>query len=365
MRAAVLEASGKPITIVDDVDIDEPEAGEVLIAVHYCGLCHSDVSQADGTFDPPVPVILGHEAAGVVEAIGPGVTRLAPRDRVVLTPCPPCGHCYWCLRGEQSICVNASAISTSTFPDGRTRLSRRGQVIYRGVGLGAFGRYVLVQEAGAIPVPPGTPLELACIIGCAVQTGVGAVLNCAKVEEGATVLVMGLGGIGMAIVQGARLAGASRIIVSDPVSERRDMAAGFGATDAIDPMASDVQAETMRLTGVGADYAFDAVGRPALIETGLWATRNGGTTVLVGAAPADATVTFPPVLMMLAEKKIKGTLLGTSNAPFDIPRLLALAAAGRLDLEGMVTASRPLIEINEAVADMHAGRGIRTVLTIA
>jgi len=365
MRAALLEESGKPLTIVDDIDIAEPGLGEVIVRVSHCGLCHSDVSQMDGTYQPRVPVILGHEAAGVVEAVGLGVSRVSPGDTVMLTPCPPCGHCYWCVRGEHSICVNASAIGSGTFPDGGTRLSRHGELVYRGVGMGAFSELVIIQETGAIPVPADTPLDVACVIGCAVQTGVGAVINTAKVEEGATVLVMGLGGIGMAIVQGARLAGASRIIVSDPVAARRDAAARFGATDAVDPTSGDVTAEVMRLTGVGVDYAFDAVGRAALVETGLWATRNGGLTVLVGAAPAEEVVSFPPVAMLMTEKKLAGTLLGSSNSTFEIPRLLSLWRAGRLDLAGMVTARRPLSEINEAVDDMHAGRGIRTVLQIA
>jgi S-(hydroxymethyl)glutathione dehydrogenase / alcohol dehydrogenase len=364
VRAALLEEHGKPLTLADDIDIDQPEAGEVLVRVRYCGLCHSDVSQADGTFPAPVPVILGHEAAGVVEAVGPGVTRTKPGDSVMLTPCPPCGHCYWCLRGEQSICVNSAAITSAAFPDGRTRLSRRGEVVYRGVGMGAMAQYVLIQESGAVPIPADTPLEVACVIGCAVQTGVGAVLNCARVEEGATVLVMGLGGIGISIVQGARLAGASRIIVSDPVPSRRDAAARFGATDAIDPTATDVREEVLRLTGVGADYAFDAAGRGALIETGLWATRNGGTTVMVGAAPLEDTITLTPVALLMTEKKLRSTVLGSSNSPFEIPRLLALWRAGRLDLEGMVTARRPLAEVNDAVDDLHHGRGIRTVLAI-
>jgi S-(hydroxymethyl)glutathione dehydrogenase / alcohol dehydrogenase len=363
MRAALLEAHGKPLILADDIDIDRPEAGEVLVRVRYCGLCHSDVTVVNGAA-PPVPIIVGHEAAGVVEEVGPGVTRVKPGDPVMLTPCPPCGHCYWCLRGEQSICVNSGAIAMNAFPDGRTRLSRHGDVVYRGVGVGAFAQYVLIQESGAVPVPADTPLEIACVIGCAVQTGVGAVLNCAKVEEGATVLVMGLGGIGMSIVQGARLAGASRIIVSDPVSARRDAAARFGATDAVDPTVTDVREHVVGLTGVGVDYAFDAVGSAALIETGVWATRNGGTTVLVGAAPIEDTLTLTPVLMLLTEKKIRSTLLGSSNSPFEIPRLLALWRAGRLDLEGMVTAQRPLAEINEAIDDLEHGRGIRTVLAI-
>jgi len=365
MRAALLEEGGKPLTIVDDIDIADPGLGEVIVRVSHCGLCHSDVGQVDGTYQPRVPIIVGHEAAGVVEAVGPGVTRVSPGDTVMLTPCPPCGHCYWCVRGEHSICVNSSSIGSATFPDGGTRLSRRNEVVYRGVGMAAFSEFVIIQETGAIPIPADTPLDTACVIGCAVQTGVGAVINTAKVEEGATVLVMGLGGIGISIVQGARLAGASRIIVSDPVAARRDAAAKFGATDAVDPTSADVTAEVMRLTGVGVDYAFDAAGRAALVETGLWATRNGGLTVIVGAAPTEEIVSFPPVAMLMTEKKIAGTLLGSSNSTFEIPRLLALWRAGRLDLEGMVTARRPLSEINEAIDDMHAGRGIRSVLQIA
>jgi Zn-dependent alcohol dehydrogenase len=364
MRAALLEASGKPLTIVDDVEIEPPRTGEVLVRVANCGVCHSDVSQIDGTFEPPVPIVLGHEAGGVVEEVGPGVTALAPGDKVMLTPCPPCGNCYFCVRGEHSICHNASAITTNTFPDGSTRLSRAGEVVYRGIGMGAFAEYVVIQEAGAVRVPDDTPLEIACVIGCAVQTGVGAVLNTARVEEGATVLVMGLGGIGASIVQGARIAGASRIIVSDPVSTRRDAAAGFGATDAIDPTTDDVLGEVVKLTGVGVDYAFDAVGNASLVETGLFATRNGGTTVIVGAGPPDQSLTLIPVLFTITEKKLLGCLLGSSNSQREIPRLLSLWRAGRLDLEAMVTGQRPLDDINDAVDDVHAGRGIRTVLQI-
>ena len=364
MRAALLEETGKPLTVVDDVDIESPGPGYVLVRITNCGLCHSDVSLVDGTFPPPLPIVLGHEAAGVIAAIGAGVTRVSVGQPVVLTPCPPCGHCYWCARGEHSICVNVSSIASNTFPDGTTRLSRRGELVYRGIGMGALAEFVLIQETGAIPLPAGVPAEIVCVIGCAVQTGVGAVLNTARVEEGATVLVMGLGGVGISIVQGARLAGASRIIVSDPVSSRRDAAARFGATDAIDPINGDVTSEVMRITGVGADYAFDAVGRAALVQTGLWSTRSGGTTVIVGAAPVDQTVTFPPVLVTMGQKKIVGSLLGGSNPQLELPRLISLWQAGRLDLEGMVTARRPLAEINEAIADLQAGVGIRTVMDI-
>jgi S-(hydroxymethyl)glutathione dehydrogenase / alcohol dehydrogenase len=366
MRAALLEASEKPLEIVDDVDIERPRVGEVLVRVSHCGVCHSDFSLVNGTFPVTAPTILGHEAAGVVEATGDGVTTLQPGDKVVLTPLAACDRCYWCLRGEPGCCVNASAVSLGTFVDGRTPLSRHGSPVLRGVGLGGFAEYVVTLESGAVKVADDTPLEIACVIGCAVQTGVGAVLNTAHVPEGATVLVVGAGGIGIAITQGARIAGASRIIVSDPIAERRDAALRFGATDTIDPIREDVVTRVHELTdGIGVDDAFDAVGAASLVETCIWATRNGGTTVLVGAAPLDQNVALAPaVVFMLSERKIVGSFLGSSNSRREVPRLLALWRAGRLDLEGMITARRPLDEVNDAFADMAAGRGLRTVLTI-
>lgn len=275
MRAAVLEEGGQPLVIHADIDIAAPRAGQVRVRVTHCGVCHSDLSLADGVFPCPTPIVLGHEAAGVVDAVGPEVAGLAAGDHVVLTPLPPCGGCYFCVRGEPGVCVNAAAIQTSTFSDGSTGFSRGGAPVFRGVGLGAFGEYVLTPATGAIKIPADVPLEVACVIGCAVQTGVGAVLNTARVEAGATVLVIGLGGVGMSIVQGARVAGAARIIAADPVAERRAVARRFGATDVLDPMAEDVVARTIELTGVGADYAFEAVGRASLVEDGLRATRNG------------------------------------------------------------------------------------------
>jgi Zn-dependent alcohol dehydrogenase len=365
MRAALLEHYGQPLVLVDDVDIEPPHAGEVQVRVQHCGVCHSDLSVADGALPAPVPTVLGHEAAGIVERVGEGVTSLSPGDRVVLTPCPPCGQCYYCDRGEFSICVNSLGLLTSSLPDGGTRLSRDGEQIFRGLAVGAFGELVTMQEAGAVKVPDDVPLDVACVIGCAVQTGVGAVINTAKVEPGATVLVTGLGGVGLSIVQGAVLAGASRVIVSDPVADRRRAAVAFGATDEVDPTAADVVAVTQELTGgIGADYAFEAAGRAALIEAGLQATRFGGTVVVVGVPPLTETVTINPIaLFQTAEKKLLGSLLGSVNARRDIPLLVSLWQAGRLDLEGLVTQRRPMAEVNEAFDDLRQSRGIRTVLS--
>jgi D-arabinose 1-dehydrogenase-like Zn-dependent alcohol dehydrogenase len=204
------------------------------------------------------------------------VTGLAPGDRVVLTPAPPCGTCYWCVRNEHALCVNSDEIMTSTFADGSTGLARRGQMVYRGLGVGGFAEQVITHATGAVKIPSDVPTEIACVIGCAVQTGVGAVLNTARVEEGATVLVMGAGGIGLSIVQGARLAGAAAVIVSDPVAGRRDVAAKLGATHLIDPGSDDVVERARALTsGIGVDYAFDAAGAAALVHAGLQATRKG------------------------------------------------------------------------------------------
>lgn len=366
MRAALLTEQGQPLVIVDDVEIEPPRAGEIQVRIHHCGVCRSDLSVADDKVPQAVPAVLGHEAAGVVEAIGDGVTTLAPGDRVVLSPCPPCGRCYYCQRGEFSICVNSMALMTSTFLDGSTRLSRRGEVVYRGLALGAFAEYVTVDETGAVKVPDDVPLDVACVIGCAVQTGVGAVVNTARVEPGATVLVTGLGGIGLSIVQGAVVAGAGRIIVSDPVAERRQAALGFGATDAIDPTDSDVAGAAHDLTGgIGVDYAFEGAGRAALVEVCISATRFGGTTVVVGAPALDESARLDPVAFFTAtEKKVMGCLLGSSNSLRDIPKLIDLWRTGRLDLEALVTDRRPLDEINEAFDDMRAARGIRTVLDV-
>ncbi len=365
MKAALLEQQGKPV-VMGEVDIASPRHGEVLVAVKHCGLCHSDLSIMDGAFPSEVPIILGHEAAGVVEDVGSGVHDLQIGDHVVLSPLPPCGRCYGCLRGEPGTCANVAGIQTNALLDGSTGLSRNGERVLRGVGVAAFAEKVLTPASGAVKIDADVPLDVACVIGCAVQTGVGAVLNTARVEEGATVLVMGLGGVGLSIVQGARLAGAARIVVSDPIAARRDKATALGATDSIDPTHEDLAARVLEITGgIGADYAFDAVGNSALIEAGVWATRSGGTTVCVGAAPIEQSITLTPAaLFTITEKKLLGCTLGSCNSLLDIPRLVALWRAGRLDLDALITGRRPLSEINQAADDMREGLGVRTVLQV-
>ena len=366
MRAALLESGNTPLALVDDLDVADPGAGLVRVRVHHCGLCHSDLTMIESNAPAQLPVVLGHEAAGVVEAVGAGVQSVKPGDHVVLAALAPCGRCYWCVRGEHTICSVARTMFTGLLPDGTSALSRRGELVYRGLGVGGFAECVVTAEGGVVRIDDDIPLDLAAVVGCALQTGVGAVVNTAKVVEGATVLVMGLGGIGISVVQGARIAGASRIVVSDPNGERRAAAAHFGATDAIDPMQTDVVSECHRLTsGIGVDYAFDAAGSARLVEAGLSATRVGGTVVMVGAPPADQAINIAPaVVHLVMEKKLLGTLYGSGNPGRTIPLLFSMWRRGALDLETMVSYRRPLAEINNGFDDLRAGRGIRTVLSI-
>src|SRR3954471_14651821 len=261
MTAAVFEVVDQPL-LIEQVTIRDPGPGEVLVRVKHCGVCHSDLSIFDGSFPAPVPVVCGHEAAGVVEEVGPGVTSVAPGDHAVLTPLPSCGRCYFCVRRQPTLCAEySSALFTSTMPDGTTPIDRDGTTVYRGLGTAAFAEYALMSERGVIKVAPDVDLGVACVLGCAVQTGVGAVLNTAKVEEGATVAVLGAGGIGISVTQGAVVGGASTIVVLEPDAARRAAALGFRATHVLDPGTDDVVAASPDLTAVGFDYVFETAGR--------------------------------------------------------------------------------------------------------
>ncbi|MCQ3806133.1 MAG: Zn-dependent alcohol dehydrogenase [Acidimicrobiaceae bacterium] len=365
MRAALLTAGGSPLEIVDDIDVEEPRANEVLIRVSNCGICHSDTTVQDGGYS--VPTILGHEASGTVEMLGSGVTHLAVGDHVVLTPLAPCGHCAGCARHEATECGEALSFASNARPDGSTPFSRGGNPVWRGLGVGAFAEFTVLPASGAVRIEPDIPLDVACVIGCAVQTGVGAVFNTAEVERGATVVVMGLGGLGAAIVSGAAVAGASRIIASDPAEGRRETASSLGATDLIDPTSDDLVSTVMDLTGgQGADYAFDAVGSAALVEQGINSTRVGGTTVMVGASPIEESLTIgAAVLFMTMQKRLLGCLLGACWPSRDIPLMLDLWRTGRLDLERFISHRLPLTDVNDGIAKLHATDGVRTVLDIA
>ena len=366
MQAAVCETANEPL-VLDELTIRGPRPDEVLVRIAHCGVCHSDLSIVDGGFPAPLPSVLGHEAAGVVEDVGSAVTTVAPGDHVVLTPLPSCGRCYFCTRRQPTLCAQYSAaLFLSAMPDGTTPLERRGEPVHRGLGVAAFAELAIMQEAGVVKVDPSVDLGVACVLGCAVQTGVGAVLNTARVEEGATVAVLGAGGIGISVTQGAVLAGASTIVVVEPDAERRETAKRFGATHVLDPTADDLATFGLDLTGVGFDYAFESAGKAVLIEQGLQVIRPGGTVVCVGAPPLEEGISIPGVVGFSAsEKRLIGCLLGSVNSQYDVPRLIALWQAGRLDLDAMVTARYPLAKIDDAIGAAQSRTGLRTVIDIA
>lgn len=364
MRAALCEEAGAPLRLTE-VDVAEPGSGEVLVRVHHCGICHSDLSLADMAPADGPSTILGHEAAGVVEAVGPDVASVAPGDKVLLTPLAPCGHCYWCSRSQWTMCSEAQLFTSGLRPDGTTPFSLDGEPVLRGLGVAGFGELTVVSQRAVVRLAPDTPLDVACVIGCAIQTGVGAVVNTANVQAGDTVFLTGLGGIGIAVVQGARLAGASAIIASDPVAERREAALHFGATQVIDPGSDDPAAKVQVDTGgIGADWSFEAAGVASLVETCMNATRNGGTTVVVGADTSMATVPIMPVLVATWGKRIVGSLLGDCHPQRDIPRFVSLWKQGRLDLESMISHRLELDEINAGFDHLRAARGIRSVINV-
>lgn len=364
MRGAIHNEAGSALLLVDDLEIEEPRSGEVLVRVAHCGICHSDQTIRELLGGP---IVLGHEAAGVVEAVGSGVGHLAVGDHVMLSPVAPCGCCPACARNAATECSEALGFMTARRPDGSTPLSRAGAEVGRGLGVGGFAERTVVSASGAVRIDPDIPLDVVCVIGCAVQTGVGAVLNTAGVEPGSSVLVMGLGAIGQAVVQGARIAGATVIVASDPLEGRREAATGFGATHAIDPGADDLQAAVADITGgAGVDYAFEAAGVAALVSEGLAATRIGGTTVLVGVPGAEQTAQIGSVAMFVTlQKRLVGSLIGGCRPDRDIPLLIDLWRSGRLDLESMTSHRVGLDDIEKGFENLAAADGIRTVVTLA
>ena len=366
MRAALLEQQGKPIQVYDNIDIIAPRAGEVRVKVSHCGVCHSDLTMLSEGYTPTDPIILGHEASGVIESVGAGVTWPRVGDHVVLTPVPPCGFCDFCQKSDYHLCINAQDVMTNTFTDGTTGLSRGSEKVLRGLGVGAFAEMVVTKASGAVVIPSDLPLDTACIIGCALQTGVGAVLNTGQMRPSSSALIFGLGGVGIAAVQGARIAGGSTIIAVDPVEERRQHALEMGAHHVFDPNQDDIVDVCRSLTkGYGVDYAFDCVGSTKVVSTAFEATCNGATIVCVGAPHITEAITIDPaVLFVTSGKKLYGCMLGSCNSPRDIPLLAKFWQSGQLHLDPMITKRRPLEDINQAFDDLNAAKGVRSVIQI-
>lgn len=355
VRAAVLSAPGESLRVTE-LDLPEPGPGQVRVRIAATGVCHSDLSLAKGTLRQAMPVVLGHETAGTVVSVGEGVTSTAPGARVVLCWAPPDGTCWYCLQGEPWLCETSSSAASVPYA------TVDGQDVYPGLSTGGFAQETVVSERAVLPVPDGVPLEHAALVGCAVLTGVGAVLNTAKVREGQSVLVVGLGGVGLSVVQGARLAGAGEVIVVDRAPEKLELARQMGATQVLEAggeLAKQVRALTEKR---GADHAFDCVGLADTIRASWSATRRGGSTTVVGIGGKEQQVTFTALELFHFARVLQGCVYGNTDPRTDIPKILDFAAEGRLDLGALITGTVGLDGIDGAFADMAAGKGARTVV---
>ncbi|WP_231404545.1 zinc-binding dehydrogenase [Actinomadura viridis] len=362
MRAALLRAFGGPLEIAE-VTVEEPRAGEVLIDVAASGICGSDLKAIDGK-SPVVthlPCVLGHESAGVVERTGPGVASVRPGDHVIVAMNGPCGRCRNCVRARAHLCSGRARMSTimGLTADGSTRLTAGGEVVRPYIGIGSFAEKAVVSEAMCVKVAPDAPLDLLALTACGVITGVGAVLNTARVEPGSSVLVVGCGGVGLNTVQGAVLAGATTIIAADVVESKLRHAAEFGATHTI--LAGDLPAQVNEIVRGGVDYAFDVTGIAAVLAKTFAATQPGGTTVMVGSPAAGEDLRIPPGLLF-GSRRLMGTQGGDATPARDLPMLVDLYRRGRLDLEGLVSERVPLKDVNEAVARVRTGTVARSVI---
>lgn len=364
MKAAVLYQPNTPLQVVE-VEQQGPQAGEARVKVMATGLCHSDWHIMNGDWQMPLPMVLGHEAAGQVEEVGPGVSHVQPGDHVIFSFRPQCGRCFYCSSGLSILCDGHKTPRWGML-DGTLRLRRDGQEIYQMARIGTFSERVVCPAEMLIPIRKDMPWPQAALLGCAVPTGVGAVNNAARVEAGASVLVIGCGGVGLNVVQGARLVGAGRIIACDLLDNKLEYARAFGATHTINAQQENVVERARALTGGrGVDYAFDAIGGEATTLQILEAVRPGGTAVIVGMAAMSVRAPIAPYFMALQQKMLKGTMYGSVRPNIDIPRLVDLYLDGRLKLDELISRTYTLEEINDGFAALRSGQVARGVVVFA
>ena len=357
MRAAVLRRLGdEQLDVVTNAEAVDPGDGEVKVRIRATGVCHTDLSVINGVLPANPPVVLGHEGAGEIVEVGPGVPDLAVGDHVVVAWVPPCGRCRRCLEGQPHLCGQVSAAHA-----GKHRFLVDGQPVAAFVGCGTMADEITIPYQSVVRIDADVPWDVASLLGCGVTTGIGAAINAAKVTPGSSVVVFGAGGIGISIIQGAKVAGAAEIVAVDPFESKREGVRRFGATHAVAP---DELADLSRdLTGgEGFDFAFEAVGTPGTIRAAYDAARRGGTACVVGAGGFTDMVSFSAFELFASDKKLVGTLYGSSDVRRDFPRIIRLWKAGRIDLEGMITQKLPLEDINRAFDDMKAGKVVRTVI---
>jgi S-(hydroxymethyl)glutathione dehydrogenase / alcohol dehydrogenase len=362
IQAAILWEQGTPLSVEAAV-LDGPGPGEVLVEMKAAGVCHSDLHPARGDWPAKTPLVLGHEGAGIVREVGAGVTRTRPGDHVVLCWAPACGDCAPCREGRAALCDRVEKVSfRNKLPSGAVRLHARGQDVAPFLGTACFSDFVVVPEAGAIAVPADVPFDALATIGCAVVTGVGAVANAAQVPRGARVAVIGAGGVGLNVVQGAAIAGCDTIVAIDlrPVPLR--LAQQFGATHTVDASADVAPAVRALTAGRGADFVFDTVGSPATLTMAIAATRKGGAIVLTGLSRMDAQGSIAMFPFVMQEKRLLGSVYGSGQPSRDIPRLVSLYQDGRLKLTELVSRTYALDGVNDAMTALAASDGARGVI---
>ncbi|MHA3023343.1 Zn-dependent alcohol dehydrogenase [Mycobacterium sp. BMJ-28] len=363
VRAVVFTEPGTPVRTVD-VELAPPGPGEVEVAIAGAGVCHSDLHVVKGEWDVPAPVVLGHEGSGVVTAVGAGVTGLEIGDHVVLSWVPGCGSCRQCELGRPWQCEVAATVVAAggVLFDGTSRWTRDGATVHHYLGVSSFAERVVVPASGAVRIRKDAPLDVVALVGCAVATGVGAVRNTAAVEPGATVAVIGCGGVGLSCIQGARLAKAARIVAVDIDADKLELARRLGATDVIDSSATDAVAALKALVPEGLDYIFDAIGKIVTTEQAIAALGLGGAAVIVGLPPTGSTARFDPLTLAEANQRILGSNYGSVDPQRDIPALVDEYMNGDLDLDSLVSGRRPLDAAQDALDDLAGGGALRTLL---
>lgn len=360
MKAAVLRAIGAPLTI-EDVAIAKPGPHEVLIRTVASGVCHSDLSIIEGKVFSPSPVVLGHESAGVVEAIGDSVRAVQVGDHVVTCMSAFCGRCDDCLTGHTSVCEKGDIHRGRAEEPRLVPADASVRRFHQGAGLGGFAEYMLVNERTCVAIRRDMPLDRAALIGCAVVTGVGAVAHTAKVELGSTVAVIGCGGVGLSVINGAAIAGAARIIAIDRVESKCDIAFEMGATDFVDASKVDAVEAVREMTGGGVRYSFEAIGLKPTVEQAFAMLRHGGVATMVGVPPMGTKIELDS-FTLLAERRLQGSMLGSNHFPLDIPRYIDLYMQGRLKLDTLISRRLPLDEINSAFDELRTGQVARSVI---
>ncbi len=356
-RAAVCRAFGQPLSL-EEIELADPAQGEIRVAIKAVAICHSDIFFWEGAWGGQLPAVYGHEAAGIVEAVGPGVTRVKPGDHVVATLIRSCGGCASCSGGAPVFCEEVFPLDETS-----PLKSASGEAIVHGMRIGAFAQHVVVHQSQVEAVPADLPFDVASLIACGVLTGFGAVVNTAGVEPGKSVVVVGCGGVGLNAVQGARVAGASPIIALDVAETKLEAARAFGATHALNARAPDVAEQVKAITGGKlADYVFVTVGVAGAAEQAISLMRRNGAVVLVGMPPAGVRTSFDPGWLAADGQRILGSKMGSARLPVDVPRIVDLYRQGRLKLDELVTARFPFEAINEALAASRGGAALRNVL---